>query len=133
MVCIQFFRVDRNQSDEILSSDFTRVFDVPQNILRILKTSCYDCHSNNTGYPWYSSIQPGAWIMSNHIKEGKEELNFSEFGLYSARRKRNKLKSIASQLREDDMPLCSYTLLHEDAKLSEGQKKILIDWVNMNK
>jgi heme-binding protein len=129
-VGIQFFSTERNQSDLVPTSDFMVLYDVPQQIETRLKVSCYDCHSNNTNYPWYNKIQPGAWIMSKHVNEGKEELNFSTFGNYSGRRKKSKLKSIITQIEDDEMPITTYTLVHKDAKLSEEDKIILNKWLN---
>lgn len=103
---------------------------VPEQVSAILKTSCYDCHSNHTAYPWYSKIQPVSWWLSNHVEEGKRELNFSEFGNYSLRRQYHKLEEIAEQVEEHEMPLSSYTLIHQDAKLSENQVNILKSWVS---
>ncbi|WP_286709900.1 MULTISPECIES: heme-binding domain-containing protein [Sphingobacterium] len=105
-----------------------RVYAVPQNVKAILVQSCYDCHSNNTHYPWYSRIQPGAWYMAEHIKKGKEELNFSEFGEYSARRQRNKFRAMAGQVKDGEMPLSSYTLIHRNAVLSPEDKQVLMAW-----
>lgn len=132
-VGIQFIPTTRNQSVLILQTDFNNTFEVPNNIQRILKNSCYDCHSNNTNYPWYNKIQPASWLLENHIKEGKKELNFSEFGTYSKRKQKSKLKSVISQIKDDEMPLYSYTLIHKDAKLSERNKKDLIDWLSKQK
>ncbi len=128
-VGIQFIPTNRNQSDEILPSDITKVFEVPDNILQLLQNSCYDCHSNNTNYPWYNKIQPISWMLENHIQEGKEEVNFSRFGDYSTRKKKSKFKSIISQLKDGEMPLWSYTLIHRSAKLSEEERKMLVDWM----
>lgn len=127
---IQFIPTKRNQNTEMLATDFTKTFDVPKDIQNILRTSCYDCHSNNTKYPWYNKIQPASWLLEDHIKEGKEELNFSEFRAYSKRRQKSKLKSISSQIRDDEMPIWSYTLIHRDAKLSENDKKLMMEWVD---
>jgi len=129
-VGIQFIPTTLNQNNNVSVSDFLVVYNVPEEIENKIRVSCYDCHSDNTKYPWYSKIQPGALIMENHIKKGKEELNFSSFGDYSGRRKKSKLKSIISQIRDDEMPISSYTLLHRDAKLSENNKRLIIDWVN---
>ena len=127
-VGIQFIPTSHNQSTETLETDVTKFFDVPQNIQALLKKSCNDCHSNNTNYPWYSKIQPGGWFLEKHIKEGKKELDFSDFGSYSKRKLKSKLKSIISQIRDDKMPMTSYTILHCNAKLSENEKKELMDW-----
>ncbi len=129
-VGIQFIPSERNESNTILETDFTKTFEVPNDVQNVLKTSCYDCHSNNTNYPWYHKIQPAAWFMEGHITDGKKELNFSEFGDYSKRRQKSKLKSIISQIKSEEMPLPSYTYIHWDAKLSEKQKKLLEDWIN---
>jgi len=129
LVGIQFIPTKRNQSTAILETDVTKTFDVPSNIQQILKISCYDCHSNNSIYPWYNKIQPVSWVMENHINTGKKELNFSEFGSYSKRKQRNKLKSIISQIKDDEMPLLSYTIIHRNAKLSVKDRELLINWI----
>ena len=128
-VGIQFIPTKRNQSEGVPTTDFMIVNTVPQNISSTIKTSCYDCHSNNTYYPWYNKIQPVAWFLESHIDEGKAELNFSEWENYSERRKKSKLKSIVSQIEDGKMPLSSYTLLHGDANLSSKQKEEIIKWI----
>jgi len=129
IVSIQFIQPARNvDNGQVLPVAFTEVFDVPQNVQATLQTACYDCHSNNTGYPWYSRIQPGSWWMASHIKKGKEELNFSEFGEYSNRRRQSKLKSIASSVKDGTMPLPSYTWMHSKAKLSDEEKVLISNW-----
>ena len=84
---IQFFPTDKNESNLILDTDFMKVNKVPLEVEKQIKVSCYDCHSNNTVYPWYSKLQPAAWFLEDHINEGKVELNFSEWGAYSNRRR----------------------------------------------
>lgn len=130
LVGIQFVPTKRNQSDNISESDFMIVYNVPEQIENKIKVSCYDCHSNNTQYPWYNKIQPVAWFLEGHIKKAKEELNFNEFGDYSKRRQKNKLKSIINQIRDNEMPLSSYTLIHRDAILSESEKSELENWIS---
>lgn len=128
LIAIQFFQPLRNQAVEVPATHIERVYTVPQNVKAILVQSCYDCHSKNTHYPWYSRIQPGAWYMAEHIKKGKEELNFSEFGDYSVRRQRNKFRAMAGQVKDGEMPLSSYTLIHRNAVLSPEDKQVLIAW-----
>ena len=129
-VGIQFIPTTRNQSELVPPTDLMEVYNVPEQVEVIFKTSCYDCHSNNTIYPWYNKLQPFSWIMEGHIKEGKAELNFNEFGSYSERRQKSKFKSILSQVKDGEMPLASYTWMHRDAKLSVNEKKALEDWIN---
>ena len=123
-VGIQFVPTDLNQSDTVPKTDFLLVNNTQESISALLQESCYDCHSNNTEYPWYNKVQPVAWFLEDHINEGKEELNFNEWDAYSNRRKNSKLKSIISQVKDDEMPLASYTLIHNDAKLSNSEKDL---------
>ena len=128
IIAIQFIQPDRNKRDKVLPADIINTVAVPNQVLGILKVSCYDCHSNNTHYPWYSFIQPGAWLMASHIKNGKAMLNFSQFGNLSDRKQQSKLQGIINQIKDDEMPLSSYILLHRNAILTAGQKTILISW-----
>ena len=128
VLVIQVIPVKRNVSTVPPGQSFEKTEKVPANVAAILKVSCYDCHSNNTRYPWYSVLQPGAWFMARHIKKGKEELNFDEFNNYSKRRKKAKIKSIISQIEKEEMPLKSYLLLHPDAGLTPNKKKVLLQF-----
>lgn len=130
VLVIQVIPVERNVSTVPPGQSFEKTEKVPANVAAILKVSCYDCHSNNTRYPWYSELQPGAWLMARHIKKGKEELNFDEFDDYSKRRKKAKIKSIISQIEKEEMPLKSYLMLHSSARLSAADKMYLIDFFN---
>jgi hypothetical protein len=132
-VGIQFIPTKRNQSDTIPVTDFILVNNVPNNIKRKLQVSCYDCHSNNTNYPWYNKTQPVAWFLEDHIKEGKSELNFSEWDSLSNRRKASKLRSIIKQIESNKMPLESYTSIHKDAEFSEEEKSTIIKWITQLK
>lgn len=129
-VGIQFIPTKRNQSSKMLPTDITLTYTVPNKIQSILKTSCYNCHSNNTIYPWYNKVQPIAWLLEFHIEEGKSEINFSEFGSYSKRKRKSKFKAMASQIKDGDMPLFSYTLIHRDARISGNKKVLLLNWIN---
>ena len=130
---IQFIRPVRNESEQVLSADITKTFNVPDSVLNVLKISCYDCHSNNTNYPFYVNLEPVGWMLNNHIRNGKEKLNFSDFGAYSRRRQISKLRSIISQIQDDKMPLSSYTTIHKDAVLTTEDKTLIIDWSNKTK
>jgi hypothetical protein len=131
---IQLYQPARNLDyGQDLTANFTKVYTVPKNVKNILRTSCYDCHSNYTNYPWYSYIQPARFFMESHIKEGKENLNFSEWGNYSNRKQNNKLDRIAKQIKSNEMPLSSYTLIHKNATLSATQKKEIINWISQLK
>src|SRR5829696_4663993 len=129
-IAMQFIRPARNSSNAAQPADMVTNFNVPANVADILKISCYDCHSNNTRYPWHANAQPIGWLLANHVKDGKEELNFNEFTTYSKRRQLSKLKSIQNSIKDGSMALSSYTLLHSDAKLSEDNKAVLLQWTS---
>ena len=127
-IAIQFIRPAKNTGEEIAENQISAKHAVPENVQQILKISCYDCHSNTTRYPWYWNMQPGAWILSNHFNEGKRELNFSIFSTYPAYRRYKKFKEIGEQVKEGEMPLTSFTLIHRDAVLNPDQKLALESW-----
>ena len=127
-IVIQFFRPAKNIAEGISANDITTKYAIPQDVQTILKTSCYDCHSNNTSYPWYNNIQPVAWWLADHIKDAKAELNFSEFASYRIGRQYRKLEEINKEVEEGEMPLESYTYLHGNAKLNQQQKLSLTNW-----
>lgn len=129
LLVLQFFRPSRNNISVVPSAaNINNFASVPSDIDQMLKTSCYDCHSNNTVYPWYSAIQPVGWWLDDHIKEGKRELNFDVYGDYSLRKRFHKLEEIGEMVDEDEMPLSSYSLVHTNAKLSLEQKRQLLAW-----
>src|SRR5213592_2028705 len=88
LIVIQFVRPEKNQSTGVSANDITTKYAVPTAVQSVLKRACFDCHSNNTTYPWYDNIQPVAWWLNHHIEEGKDELNFSEFTTYSPKKAR---------------------------------------------
>ena len=130
LVGIQFIRPDSNNDNRVMVTDFIKTHEVPAQISSILRRTCYDCHSNNTEYPWYSSIQPMGWLLNKHIKEGKKKLNFSEFGTYSERKQVSKLKSMKNQIEQNKMPLPSYSMVHKKALLTSEEKNLIITYIN---
>jgi len=133
LVIIQFIQPARNTSGQVYPADISRIYPMGKKVQGILKTSCYDCHSNNTDYPWYAHIQPGGWWLASHIREGKEELNFNEFGNYTSRRQQSKLKAISNSIKDRTMPISSYTLIHRNAKLSRAQQELVLGWIEKTK
>ncbi len=128
---MQLYQPERNlDNGQVLPIHFSKAYNIPPNIQNMLQTACYDCHSNNTSYPWYAYIQPGRMLMENHIKKGKKDLNYSEWGNYSKRKKESKLNGMIKQIKSGEMPLSSYTMIHKNAVLSESQKTELITWIN---
>jgi len=128
LIAIQFIRPARNISSQILATDITKTVKVTDSVQAVLKKACYDCHSNNTNYPWYSNIQPVGWFLANHVSGGKRRLNFSEFGSYPQRRQSSKLNDIANEVQDGGMPLSSYTLIHKETRLTANEKSLVIKW-----
>jgi hypothetical protein len=109
--------------DDLVSSGI-----LPSGISSILRTSCYDCHSSQTSYPWYSKVAPASWLLAKDIREGREDINFSEWGSYSKRHQIKNLQKIKEEVTSGDMPLKKYLLIHRRAKLSPEQKTALVNW-----
>lgn len=128
-VGIQFVSVDKSVVEADPQNDFIVATNAPENVANTMVSSCYDCHSNQTNYPWYSNVAPISWWVQDHVNEGREELNFSEWKSYSDKRKKKKLEEIIEEVEEKEMPLSSYTIAHSNAKLSEEQEEDLIKWV----
>ena len=127
-ILIQFIRPEKNISSESIN-DISTVMDVPENVQEIIKTSCADCHSNTTKYPWYSEIAPVSWYLASHVNDGKKHLNFSEWASYNKNQKEHIIKDLKKELKSKEMPLNSYLWIHKEAVVSPEQYKILLDWV----
>ncbi len=129
LIILQFFGPEKNIGDVSDLEPFITETNPSASVQTILKTACYDCHSSNTRHPWYSNIEPVSYWMSDHVKHGKDELNFSEWSTYSVKRKDHKLEEVIEEVEEGHMPISSYTWTHGDAVLTEAQIKELADWV----
>lgn len=127
-IAIQFFPASQNIGELESTTDISKSVIMPYKVQSVLINACYDCHSNNTRYPWYSRIQPVRWMMDTHVKEGKAEINFSEFGNYPTRSQISKLKGLANSIKDNIMPLSSYRLMHKSANLSDVEKNLIITW-----
>lgn len=132
LIIIQFFRPERNSGSAASANDISHFTTVSPELQKVLSTSCYDCHSDHTDYPWYTNIQPVGWWLNNHVEEGKQEINFSQFNTYRIKRKMRKFHEIVEMVEEKEMPLNTYLWIHKDAKLNESQTKLLIDWAKEN-
>lgn len=127
---LQFFRPEKPGTTPAAptANDFLVRRTPPPVVREMLRNACYDCHSNQTRYPWYTEIQPAGWFMAQHIRDGKRVLNFSEFERLPAKRMRKKLENCIDVVSEHEMPLKSYTLIHRDARLNDEQIKTFVAW-----
>jgi hypothetical protein len=129
-IALQFFQSDKDNNEVFSAQNITTVLPVPDTVMALLKIACYDCHSNNTNYPWYTNIQPVGWWLKHHIEEGKQNLNFDAFAQYEKEKMLDKLKDIKKSQVKGWMPLSSYTWIHKNAILNQAQKKLIIDWAD---
>lgn len=129
-IVIQFInRPDKVSSAEITNDDITKKLAVPENVQGIMKRACYDCHSNQTKWPWYSNIAPASWLVADDIKEGRKKMNFSEWGKIPESKRQLRLENICEEVQEGKMPLPKYLIMHKEAELTQADKEVLCNWV----
>lgn len=127
-LAIQAFRPDRTNPASDPALAITAQLNVPADVRTILERSCYDCHSNQTVWPWYSSVSPVSWLVADDVREGRRHLNFSEWGKYRAGIRIAKLDMLVSQVTKGNMPLGKYLLIHRNAALSDAERDLLCSW-----
>jgi hypothetical protein len=125
---IQSIRIDKTTEPANPTTDFITLTSANAEVANTLKIACYDCHSNQPTYPWYTNIAPVSWWIKHHINEGSHHLNFSIWGTYSDKRKNHKLEECIEMIEEGEMPISSYTLMHGEAKLTDAQKLQLVEF-----
>ena len=123
-VLIQLVPVDRS------NPPVTGEISAPEPVLATLRSSCYDCHSNETTWPWYSRVAPVSWRIAGHVEEAREHLNFSEWEGMSQQDRDHAREEIWDEVEKGAMPLWDYLWLHRDARLTPAQKEALREWAN---
>ncbi len=126
-VC-QFVTVDRHNPPVDPSKDLYATATIPADVRAILRRSCDDCHSNETHWPWYSYVAPVSWLVSFDVREGREDMSFSEWATYPDDTKQQKLRAICRRVRQGEMPDGKYTLIHRSARLSAADRQALCRW-----
>jgi len=126
LIAIQFITIDKTN----LQTDKSLEIKAPEHIMSMFKTSCYDCHSNEVKWPWYSNVAPFSWVVSDHVDMGRKWLNFSTWENYTKEEKEKKLKGIFRTVYAA-MPLQSYTFIHEDANLTKEQRTTIREWTGV--
>jgi hypothetical protein len=128
---IQFFQIDRSTPPVNPQKDFVNMMNPPTEVGNLFKKACYDCHSYETKYPWYSYVAPVSWWIGHHIEEGRRHLNFSVWGNYSQGKASHKLEECIEEIAEGEMPLSSYSIIHSGSELSPQQVKEIIKWLRL--
>jgi hypothetical protein len=127
---IQFIPNHLPVNKEVTRDDLISSGNLPENIADMLRTSCYDCHSNQTKFPWYARVAPASWLLAGDIREGRDNLNFSDWVSFTKRHKIGKLEKIKEEINSGNMPLRQYLLIHRNAKLSPEQVKTMAKWAD---
>lgn len=127
LLLMQAFRPTKNLSANT-ENDISVSYAVPTEVKTILAKACNDCHSNKTEYPWYANIQPAAFWLNDHVVDGKRHLNFNEFNKYRIAKQYKKLEECIDEVKDGEMPLESYTIIHKNAILTEAEKTTLTNW-----
>ncbi|RXG30814.1 heme-binding domain-containing protein [Leeuwenhoekiella marinoflava] len=128
LIVIQFIPVEKNEGGYESLNVFVAETKPSDEVAAILKSACYDCHSNQTVYPWYSNLAPASFYLADHVDNGKRHLNFSAWDAYSTKRKDHKLDELIEEVEAGEMPLESYMLIHSEATLDAAQTEALVNW-----
>jgi hypothetical protein len=128
LLAIQLFRPEKNQLAVTAELQLSSRYTIPAPVNSILQKACLDCHSNTTRYPWYASVQPIAWWLDEHIKDGKKHLNFDEYTHRSLRYQYHKMEETIEMVKEEEMPLPSYTWTHSEARLTQEERVAITQW-----
>ncbi len=129
LVAIQFIRPEKNDDGYKSVAAFEAETKPSAKVTSILRENCYDCHSNQTQYPWYAEIAPLSLWLKDHIEDGKKHFNASAWSDYTVKKKEHKLEELVEMVEKEEMPLQSYTIIH--GNLSEDDKKLLLQWAGV--
>lgn len=132
LLALQLFRPNLSNPPVNPAEDLQQTANPPAAVMTALRTSCYDCHSNETQYPWYSQVAPVSWMVANNVREGREKLNFSTFGRLSAADRFEALGEAAEAVQEGEMPVREYVWLHPAAELTADNRTLLLNWLQAN-
>ncbi|KAB5491971.1 MULTISPECIES: heme-binding domain-containing protein [Flagellimonas] len=130
LIGMQFYRPEKNQAEGDYVAAFEAETEPSAQVKKILRSACYDCHSAHTVYPWYNNVAPVSYWLSDHIKDGKKHLNFSDWENYTAKKKDHKLEEVVEEVKKGGMPLKEYTWTHGDARLTQEQIIALVTWAD---
>ncbi len=128
-IIIQFIPIDLPENNTDITADILQTEKASDEVKLILEKACYDCHSNQTVYPWYSKMAPVSWLVARDTRLGRDELNFSEWGELSKRKRVKILSNMVEEVEDKKMPLKIYTVVHRDAILTQHEIEILSSWI----
>lgn len=129
-IIIQFFPSGRPHNEPVTGQDIALSIEVPAEVGNLIKNACFDCHSQNTRFPWYSYVAPVSWLVAKDVNNGREELDFSNWGKLSKKDKLKIFDEISEMVGEEEMPLKKYILLHPEARLKKEDRDLIIRWAD---
>lgn len=130
LVAIQFVPVDRENPVSDKNNDFLVVSQAPEDVQRLMRSACYDCHSNETVWPKYAYVAPISFVIAEHVEEGREHLNFSDWATYDSEDHPSILKHMKKAISKGFMPMEGYIKLHADAEMTDERKALLNSWID---
>lgn len=128
LIIAQFFRIDKTNPTVEANKDYLQLTNTPAKVKKLISAACYDCHSYQTAYPWYTNVAPVSWYVKNHVNHGREHLNFSEWGNYTRNQQQHKMEESHEVTQSGEMPMFSYKLIHPTAWISKEERQLLISW-----
>jgi Haem-binding domain len=128
LIGIQYFTIDKTNPPADMKKDFITLTNPSGKIGNMIKSSCYDCHSHHTKYPWYSNVAPVSWLLKSHIDDARKHVNFSTWGDYNSKKQDHNLEECIEYVKNGEMPMKGYVMLHEEAEITHEQKMLLISW-----
>lgn len=128
LILAQFVRIDKTNPPVVEVNDILNITSAPEEVRVMMKNACYDCHSNETKYPWYMEIAPISWWTKGHVNNARESLNYSEWASFPEDAKKHKLEESALKVRKKWMPISSYLIAHPEARISEEERETLAKW-----
>jgi len=129
-IAIQFVPIDRENPIGDANSDLLMQTQASQEVQSIMRNACYDCHSNETVWPWYSNIAPVSFVIANHIEEGRDHLNFSDWASYDKEDQSYILKNMKKEIDKNAMPLKGYVKMHANAEMTNERKALIFAWID---
>jgi len=130
IIIIQVIPTGRPEVIEQNKNDLLANNSIPDSVANLLKNACYDCHSNQTAYPWYAYVAPVSWLVVRDVKVGRKHMNFSEWESLSKTDKAKHLTDINDEVSMGSMPLVIYPIMHPEARLTAEERQMIVDWTD---
>lgn len=128
LAVMQFFPIDKTNPPVDPEKDYITMTNPPAQMANLIKAACYDCHSDEVKYPWYTNVAPLSYWIKGHIDNGRKKLNFSVWGDYKASKQEHKLEECVEFVEETKMPLASYNIMHPEARMSDEERADMVAW-----